>query len=226
MARKTKVMITYNNQQFTNFADFVTNFVEPAKIFADVNFEKVDFKLPFSDVNMLTKEHVNVSGVYEINTQKFYIHPLLGTYTEISENGNKKVCKNLLLMYLEHPNKKGDRILKINDRSQLIRSVGALCEQNPSGIKAGKSKKTSLTCDVNADNIAQQKVMLDALIRTLEPLTEIADVADNIASIRSAVRSVWAHQLRTQRAEARKADALKTLSGLTPEQIEKLMALI
>lgn len=225
MARKTKVMITYNNQQFTNFADFVTNFVEPAKIFADVNFEKVDFKLPFEDVNLLTKEHVNVAGVYEINTQKFYIHPLLGTYTEISESGNKKVCKNLLLMYLEHPNKKGDRILKINDRSQLIRSVGALCEQNPSGIKAGKSKKTSLTCDVNTDNIAQQKVMLDDLLSMLDVL-KFADIADAIAQIRSAVRSVWAHQLRTQRAEARKADALKTLSGLTPEQIEKLIALI
>lgn len=225
MARKTKVMITYNNQQFTNFADFVTNFVEPTEIFADVNFEKVDFKLPFNDVNLLTKEYVNVAGVYEINTQKFYIHPLLGTYTEISENGNKKVCKNLLLMYLEQPNKKGDRILKINDRSQLIRSVGALCEQNPSGIKAGKSKKTSLTCDVNTDNIAQQKVMLDDLLSMLDVL-KFADIADAIAQIRSAVRSVWAQQLSTQRAEARKASALKTLSGLTPEQIEKLIALI
>ena len=225
MARKTKVMITHNNQQFTNFADFVTNFVEPTKIFADVNFEKVDFKLPFEDVNLLTKEHVNVAGVYEINSKKFAIFPLSGIYTEISENGNKKVCKNLLLMYLEHPNKKGDQILKINDRSQLIRSVGALCEQNPSGIKAGKSKKTSLTCDVNADNIAQQKVMLDDLLSMLDVL-KFADIADAIAQIRSAVRSVWAHQLRTQRAEARKASALKTLSGLTPEQIEKLIQLL
>lgn len=225
MARKTKIMITYNNQQFTNFADFVTNFVEPTEIFADVNFEKVDFKLPFNDVNLLTKEYVNVAGVYEINTQKFYIHPLLGTYTEISENGNKKVCKNLLLMFLERPNKKGDRILKINDRSQLIRSVGALCEQNPSGIKAGKSKKTSLTCDVNTDNIAQQKVMLDDLLSMLDVL-KFADIADAIAQIRSTVRSVWAQQLRTQRAEARKASALKTLSGLTPEQIEKLIQLL
>lgn len=218
-------MITYNNQQFTNFADFVTNFVEKSEIFSKVDFSKIDFELPFEDVNLLTKEHVNVAGVYEINSKKFYIHPLLGTYTEISENGNKKVCKNLLLMYLEQPNKKGDRILKINDRSQLIRSVGALCEQNPSGIKAGKSKKTSLTCDVNTDNIAQQKVMLDDLLSMLDVL-KFADIADAIAQIRSAVRSVWAQQLSTQRAEARKADALKTLSGLTPDQIEKLIQLL
>lgn len=225
MARKKKVMIIYNNQQFENFADFVTNFVEKSEIFSTVDFKKIDFELPFEDVNLLTKEHVNTTGVYELNGKKFAIFPLSGTYTEISENGNKKVCNKLYLMYLEQPNKKGDRILKINDRSQLIRSVGALCGLNPSGIKAGKTRKQSLKI-ATPDNIGQLKTQLDALLENLQPLLDIADIAQDIAHIRYAIRDVWANQLRSQRAEARKASALKTLSGLTPEQIEKLIALI
>lgn len=138
-------MVTYNNKEYTNFADFAKCYKNR---YSKIDFLVVDYHLNV-DVDDLTKEHVKSSGVYEIEDKKFFITtPFEGDYCEISENGNEKHCRNSLqILVLEHPNKKGETILKINDASQLKRTIGAMLGKNPSGIKC-KAQKSKIDADV------------------------------------------------------------------------------
>lgn len=131
-------MIRYNGKTYENFAQFAKSYQNR---YLKANFNEVNFELTKS-VDDLTKEDVKSEGVYQIKGHKFFMtRPFEQTYTEISASGNEKNCNSFQILYLEKPNKKGERVIKINDSSQLKRTVGALCGENPSGIVCKGRKK-------------------------------------------------------------------------------------
>ena len=137
-------MVTYNNKEYANFSEFAKAYQNR---YAKVDFTKVDFTLS-KDVDSLTKEDVNAKGVYQISDGKFFMTSIFeNTYTEISKEGNVKNCNAFQIMLLEKPNKKGERVIKINDSSQLKRTIGAMLGKNPSGIKC-KAQKSKIDADV------------------------------------------------------------------------------
>lgn len=215
-------MITYNGKNYENFAQFAKSYQNR---YNKANFDEVNFELTKS-VDNLTKEDVKIEGVYQIKGYKFFMtKPFENTYTEISANGNEKNCWAFQIMYLEKPNKKGERVIKINDSSQLKRTVGAMCGENPSGIVC-KGRKNKGFQSATPDNIGEQKEKLNALLASLDALKEVADITDEIGQIRQAVRNVWATQLKELRQADAKASALEQLSGLSASEIANLMRLI
>lgn len=131
-------MIRYNSKDYANFAQFAKSYQNR---YQKANFNEVNFELT-KDVNNLCKDDVKEEGVYQIKGYKFFMTRIFeNTYTEISANGNEKNCNSFQILYLEKPNKKGERVIKINDSSQLKRTVGALCGENPSGIVCKGRKK-------------------------------------------------------------------------------------
>lgn len=131
-------MIRYNGKTYENFAQFAKSYQNR---YQKANFNEVDFELSKS-IDDLTKSDVKEEGVYQIKGHKFFMtRPFEHTYTEISATGNEKNCNSFQIMYLETPNKKGERVIKINDSSQLKRTVGAMCGENPSGIVCKGRKK-------------------------------------------------------------------------------------
>lgn len=207
-------MFTYNKKNYQDFSEFATAF---ANVFDGVDY--THFTPITKNVDSITSDDVNASGVYEIDGKRFAISETFDGI-ETTSNGNENKRKRRLVKF-----ENSDEIKRFDDITQLKRILGAATGQNPSGIKCGKNRKQSFKT-ATPNNIGQIKTQLDAILETLQPLTEVADIAQDIARIRCAIRNVWAQQLSAQRAEARKADALKTLSGLTPDQIERLMQLL
>lgn len=207
-------MFTYNKKNYQDFSEFATAF---ANVFDHVDFAQAT--TINKQVDSITSEDVACAGVYEIDGKRFAISQIFEGI-ETTTNGNENKRKRRLVKF-----ENSVEIKRFDDITQLKRILGAATGQNPSGIKCGKNRKQSFKT-ATPDNIGQIKAQLDALLETLQPLTEVADIAQDIARIRCAIRNVWAQQLSVQRAEARKADALKTLSGLTPDQIERLMQLL
>lgn len=216
-------MIRYNSKDYANFAQFAKAYQNR---YLKANFNEVNFKLT-KKVDDLTKSDVKEEGVYQINGHKFFMTRIFEhTYTEIPEkSGKEKKCNSFQIMYLEKPNKKGDRAIKINDSSQLTRTVGAMCGENPSGIVC-KGRKNKGFQSATPDNIGEQKEKLEAVLASLDILKEVADITDAIGQIRQAVRNVWASQLKEIRQADAKASVLEKLSGLSASEIANLMKLI
>jgi hypothetical protein len=215
-------MIKYNSKNYENFAQFAKSYQNR---YQKANFNEVNFELT-KDVNNLCKDDVKEEGVYKIKGYKFFMTRIFEqTYTEISANGNEKNGNSFQNMYPEHPNKKGERVIKINDSSQLKRTVGALCGENPSGIVC-KGRKNKGFQSATPDNIGEQKEKLNAVLASLDILKEVADITDAIGQIRQAVRNVWATQLKELRQADAKASVLEKLSGLSASEIANLMKLI
>lgn len=215
-------MIKYNSKNYENFAQFAKSYQNR---YLKANFNEVNFEL-IKAVDNLTKDDVKEEGVYQIKGYKFFMTRIFEqTYTEISANGNEKNCNSFQILYLEKPNKKGERVIKINDSSQLKRTVGALCGENPSGIVC-KGRKNKGFQSATPDNIGEQKEKLEAVLASLDILKEVADITDAVGQIRQAVRNVWATQLKEIRQADAKASVLEKLSGLSASEIANLMKLI
>lgn len=215
-------MIRYNSKEYANFAQFAKAYQNR---YQKANFNEVNFELTKS-VDDLTKEDVKTEGVYQIKGHKFFMTRIFEqTYTEISANGNEKNCNSFQIMYLELPNKKGERVLKINDSSQLKRTVGALCGENPSGIVC-KGRKSKGFQTATPDNIGEQKEKLNALLASLDVLKEIADICPLIEQIRQTVRNVWANDLKGIRQKAQKDVLMAQLKGLSVSEMAQIMALL
>lgn len=215
-------MIRYNGKTYENFAQFAKSYQNR---YQKANFEKVDFELTKA-VDDLTKEDVKSEGVYQIKGYKFFMtKPFENTYTEISATGNEKNCNSFQILYLEKPNKKGERVIKINDSSQLKRTVGALCGENPSGIVC-KGRKHKGFQTATPDNIGEQKEKLNALLASLDTLKEVADISPLIEQIRQAVRNVWANDLKGIRQKTQKDVLMEQLKGLSVSEMAQIMALL
>lgn len=215
-------MIRYNSKDYANFAQFAKAYQNR---YQKANFNEVNFELT-KVVNDLCKDDVKEEGVYQIKGHKFFMtQPFEQTYTEISANGNEKNCNSFQIMYLEHPNKKGERVIKINDSSQLKRTIGAMCGENPSGIVC-KGRKSKGFQTATPENISEQKEKLNALLASLDVLKEIADVCPLIEQIRQAVRNVWANDLKGLRQKAQKDVLMAQLKDLSASEMAQIMALL
>lgn len=215
-------MIHYNSKDYANFAQFAKAYQNR---YQKANFNEVNFELT-KDVNNLCKDDVKEEGVYQIKGYKFFMTRIFEqTYTEISANGNEKNCNSFQIMYLELPNKKGERVIKINDSSQLKRTVGALCGENPSGIVC-KGRKHKGFSTATPENISEQKEKLNALLASLDVLKEIADICPLIEQIRQAVRNVWANDLKGLRQKAQKDVLMAQLKDLSASEMAQIMALL
>lgn len=215
-------MIRYNGKTYENFAQFAKSYQNR---YQKANFNEVNFELT-KKVDDLTKSDVKEEGVYQIKGYKFFMtRPFENTYTEISANGNEKNCKCFQIMYLEHQNKKGERVIKINDSSQLKRTIGALCGENPSGIIC-KGRKNKGFQTATPENIGEQKEKLNALLAGFDVLKEIADICPLIEQIRQAVRNVWANDLKGLRQKAQKDVLMAQLKDLSASEMAQIMALL
>jgi hypothetical protein len=212
MARKKNVMFTFNNKNYKDFTEF-------ANTFANV-FDHVDFAQATTiskQVDSITSDDVNASGVYEINGKKFAISQTFDGI-ETTSKGNENKRKRRLVKF-----ENSNEIKRFDDITQLKRILGAATGQNPSGIKCGKSRKISVNSITieNAETIQAQAI---AQVKAIEDVLTFAglNVEDVINNITTNINA----KVDTLKAEQAKAENLKKLSGLTPDQIEKLMALI
>jgi hypothetical protein len=139
-------MVTYKNKEYANFSEFAKCYQNRYK---NANFDKVDFYL--SDKPKFDKSDIAQSGIYQLpNGKKFFItSPFEGNYKEISKDGNVKNCNDSLqIVYLEFPTKRGDQIIKLNDSTQVNRTLQSLLDKNPSGIIAKDNKRKKIDADV------------------------------------------------------------------------------
>lgn len=140
-------MIKYNNKEYANFEQFAKYYQNRYK---NANFDKVNYQL--SDKAKFDKSDIALSGVYQLpNGKKFFItSPFEGNYQEIAEkSGNVKNCNDSLqIIYLEKPNKKGKQIIKLNDSSQVDRTLQAMLDKSPTSVHAHGKKSKQITDEV------------------------------------------------------------------------------